>query len=83
MRKIIGVLLIVTGIAVGIYIGLYVCLVGGIIQLWNVFHSEVVNPTDLAWGLVRILGASFCGAITGGLIGTLGGYLLTSTRKYR
>lgn len=54
MKRILGLLLIVGGIALGLYVGVYLCLFCGVV---GVVEAVKVNPVDsgkLAWGLVRI-----------------------------
>lgn len=55
MKKIIGILIEIAGIALGIYVGVWLMFVGGIVQIIN-----SINPTNglgIALGIVRIV---FC-----------------------
>lgn len=55
MKKIIGILITIVGIALGIYVGVWLMFVGGIVQIIN-----SINPTNglgIALGIVRIV---FC-----------------------
>lgn len=55
MKKIIGILIAIAGIALGIYVGVWLMFVGGIVQIIN-----SINPTNglgIALGIVRIV---FC-----------------------
>lgn len=65
MKKIIGILIAIAGIALGIYVGVWLMFIGGIVQIVN-----SINPTNvlgIALGIVRIV---FCEV--GGLIAWLG-----------
>ena len=65
MKKIIGILITIVGIALGIYVGAWLMFVGGIVQIIN-----SINPTNglgIALGIARII---FCEV--GGLIAWLG-----------
>lgn len=61
MKKIIGILITIVGIALGIYVGVWLMFVGGIVQIIN-----SINPTN-GLGIARII---FCEV--GGLIAWLG-----------
>lgn len=55
MKKIIGILIAIAGIALGIYVGVWLMFIGGIVQIVN-----SINPTNglgIALGIVRIV---FC-----------------------
>ena len=65
MKKIIGILIAIAGIALGIFVGVWLMFIGGIVQIVN-----SINPTNglgIALGIVRIV---FCEV--GGLIAWLG-----------
>ena len=65
MKRIIGILIAIAGIALGIYVGVWLMFIGGIVQIVN-----SINPTNglgIALGIVRIV---FCEV--GGLIAWLG-----------
>lgn len=65
MKKIIGIIIAILGIALGIYVGFWLMFVGGISQIIN-----SINPLDgfgIAIGIARIV---FCEI--GGLIAWLG-----------
>lgn len=61
MKKIIGILIAIVGIALGIYVGVGLMFIGGITQIVN-----SINPVN-GLGIARIV---FCGI--GGLITWLG-----------
>ena len=65
MKKVIGILITILGIALGIYVGVWLMLVGGIVQIINSINP--VNGLGIALGIVRII---FCEV--GALIAYLG-----------
>ena len=65
MKKIIGILIAIVGIALGIYVGVWLMLAGGITQIVNSINP--VNGLGIAFGIIRIV---FCEI--GGLIVWLG-----------
>ena len=63
MKKIIGILIVIVGIALGIYVGAWLMFIGGITQIVN-----SINPVlGIALGIARIV---FCEI--GGFIAWLG-----------
>ena len=65
MKKIIGILIAIVGIALGIYVGVWLMFVGGIVQIVNSINP--INGLGIALGKARIV---FCEV--GGLIAWLG-----------
>lgn len=55
MKKIIGILIAIVGIALGIYVGVWLMLAGGITQIVN--STNPVNGLGIAFGIARIV---FC-----------------------
>ena len=72
MKKILGWLFIISGIAIGIYIGIWFLLIGGIMQIVN--GLTPVNAFEIAIGVVRIMFTGtgwipiYLGIVTGMLI---------------
>ena len=62
--KFIGILVILAGVLLGLYVGLWVCFIGGIIAVVEAFKHTPVESLDVALGIVRVVGSSFCGAMT-------------------
>lgn len=65
MKKIIGILIVIVGIALGIYVGAWLMFIGGITQIVNSINP--VNGLGIALGIARIV---FCEI--GGFIAWLG-----------
>lgn len=55
MKKIIGILIAIVGIALGIYVGAWLMFIGGIMQIVNSINP--VNVLGIALGIARIV---FC-----------------------
>nr|DAN92111.1 MAG TPA: hypothetical protein [Caudoviricetes sp.] len=55
MKKVIGILIAIVGIALGIYVGVWLMFVGGIVQIVNSINP--LNGLGIALGIVRIV---FC-----------------------
>lgn len=64
MRKILGIIIAIIGIALGIYVGFWLMFVGGITQIINSINP--VNGLGIALGIAKII---FCEI--GGLIAWL------------
>ncbi len=64
MKQIGGGLLILAGVVLGLYVGGYLCLVGGIIQIIEQIQAPVIEASQVAWGIVRVLGAGLCGELS-------------------
>lgn len=64
MKILIGLVLVIVGIACGIYFGLWWALIGGIIPLINDCRVATIVPMDIALDVVRILFAGAIGWLT-------------------
>jgi hypothetical protein len=53
--KLLGILLIIVGVALGAFLGLYLCLFGGIIQIIEGAKATPIGSSDVAFGIVRVL----------------------------
>lgn len=62
MKKIIGILIAIVGIALGIYIGVWLMFIGGITQIVNSINP--VNGLGIAFGIARIVFCEIGGLIT-------------------
>jgi hypothetical protein len=61
IRKIAGVLVGLAGTALGAYVGLYLLFVGGMSQLVDAVQEDPVKGSDVAWGVVKVTGATIVG----------------------
>lgn len=60
MKGILGIVLIVLGIALGLYLGVWVMFIGGIIQIAKSVQPEVI-AMGIAWGVIKIMLAGLVG----------------------
>lgn len=80
MRKILGALLMVSGIVLGLYFGVWVMFIGGIVDLLNQINdvaSGDINSLEIALGVIKMMFASLVGTICGA-IPAIGGFLVFS-----
>lgn len=62
MKLAMGLFGMVIAVALGLYLGLWVMFVGGIIQAVHAFTQyDPVSASQLAFGIVRVLGSSLVG----------------------
>lgn len=81
MKTVLGILIIIGGIALGIWIGIWICLVGGIIQIVEALKATPVSSWGIAWGIVRVLLTSLAGWGSFGLCVFAGGALVGAPEK--
>ncbi len=74
---ILGVALIIAGIAFGLYVGIYLMLWGGILAVITQVRAEHLDAASLAWGVVRIMCAGLVGSISGWTL-VIPGYLMVT-----
>lgn len=63
MKKLIGVLLIVCGIAFGAYVGGWLCFIGGIVQVIEQIRAVTLVPLEVAIGIFKVI----CSGVAFGL----------------
>jgi hypothetical protein len=61
MRKFIGALLILAGIALGLYVGGYLLFIGGIVQAFTALTVAPISAMGLAVGVFKVACAAFVG----------------------
>ena len=76
MKTLIGLALIVGGVALGLFVGLYVELYGGIVQAANAFDGPGVDSGALALGIIRALTFELVGLAAGIVPVLVGVYVL-------
>ena len=83
MLKVFGFLVAAAGVCFGIYIGFWVLFVGGIVDIIDTVKSPVTDAGVIALGILKIMMASFLGAVIawiGVALGVLCGF---STVRFR
>lgn len=81
MKSLIGLALIVAGVALGLFVGLYVELYGGIVQVVNAFDGPDVNSSAVAIGAIRIATFELAGFLAGVIPVLVGAAVLTYNGK--
>jgi hypothetical protein len=61
MKIVLGLGLILIGVAVGVYLGFWIMFIGGIVQIINAVQIQPVHAWSIAVGMLRILGAAIVG----------------------
>lgn len=56
-KRILGLVLILGGIALGLWLGLWVCFFGGIASIIEGAKANPVDQLELAWGIIKFLSA--------------------------
>lgn len=77
-KLILGVLLIVAGIAAALYVGVWLCLIGGIVQFIEAVKATPVPALDVAMGIARVLCAGLAGVLTA-VVAIFPGFALLSS----
>lgn len=61
MKKVIGILMIVAGVALGIYAGVWWAFVGGIVDVIGAIRAPEFVGGDVAIGVVKVIFAGLIG----------------------
>jgi len=64
MKTVLGLALLVIGVAFGLYVGIWWAFIGGIIQIVEVLKAPEINSFSLAIGLLRVTSASLIGSVS-------------------
>ena len=64
MKLILGVLLVLAGIALGLYVGVYLMLIGGIVGIIEQIKAPEIDAMTLALNIVKIPFAGFTGVLS-------------------
>ena len=63
-NRVIGVVLVIIGVALGLYCGLWWALIGGICDVIREIRAPVLQPMGVAAGVMKVMFAGFIGAIS-------------------
>ena len=64
MKIILGVILILAGVAVGLYVGVWLCFIGGIIQIVDAIKTTPTEGFEIAIGILRVVFAGVAGVLS-------------------
>ena len=56
-----GILLVLAGIAAGLYVGVWFCFIGGIVAVVEAFKCDPVEAMGVALGVLRVVSSGLCG----------------------
>lgn len=79
MKKLIGIILIIAGVAAGLYFGLYWAFIGGIITVIKQIRAPDLNATTTALAIVRIIFAGLIGYFSAFIL-IIPGYVLVKSK---
>lgn len=66
MKPIMGILMILAGVAFGIYVGFWICLVGGLVDMVDYFKAG--EFFGVLWGGLKFLLAGIAGWLSAGIL---------------
>ena len=61
MKAIIGLILVVCGVALGLYVGVWVCFIGGIMDVIEAIRATDLIAMDVAIGVAKVVFAGLAG----------------------
>jgi uncharacterized membrane protein len=64
MKTLIGLLLILAGIALGLYVGIWLCFIGGIVDVINAIKTTPVPALQVAVGVAKVIFSGFLGQLS-------------------
>jgi hypothetical protein len=67
MRQLFGALLVVIGICFGLYIGIWWGFIGGIVAVVEAVKATEVIPSEIAYGVGRVVFCQLLGLAAGAL----------------
>jgi hypothetical protein len=76
MKAVIGIIMIVAGIALGLYAGLWWAFIGGIVDVINEIKADDLSATGVAIGVAKVLFAGFVGYISGAVLAVPGYFMV-------
>lgn len=80
MKTVIGLSMIICGIALGIYVGIWICFIGGICQIIEQVKAETLVPMTVALGVLKIMGAGLVGLLSAIFLVVPGGAMLAGDK---
>ena len=72
MKVLVGLLVILGGVALGVYVGGYLLFIGGIIQVVTACTAAEVSAVAVVWGVAKVLSATFVGSLSAFVVTVLG-----------
>lgn len=63
-RTLVGIILIILGLALAAYVGVWWALIGGIVQVVDAIKATPTDAWGIAYGAARVLCAGLLGTLT-------------------
>lgn len=60
-KELIGLVMIVGGIALGLFVGVWICFVGGIVDIIEQVRAVNMSAMAVAWGIAKVVFAGLFG----------------------
>ena len=79
MKAILGVLMIIAGVAFGVYAGLWWAFIGGIVDVISAIRAPELVAMNIAIGVAKVMFAGVIGGVCG-LVAVAPGYALLYSR---
>ena len=64
MKTAFGIILITAGVAIGLYVGVWLMFIGGMLDIVEFIRQDLAPTSTLAWGVAKIVFASFVGQLS-------------------
>jgi len=78
MKALIGVLMILGGIALGAYVGVWLCFIGGIVDVIEQIRAEELEAMAIAIGIAKVIFAGAAGWLSAFILIIPGAALVNS-----
>jgi hypothetical protein len=75
MKKTLGILLMIAGVAFGLYAGLWWAFIGGIVDVISAIRAPDLVAMNIAIGVAKVVFAGVIGGVCG-IVSVLPGYVL-------
>jgi len=76
INKLIGILMILTGMCLAFYVGFWICAIGGFVDVINEIKSVETSAFNVAVGILKIAFSSLIGYISGAILFVPGFYMI-------
>jgi hypothetical protein len=75
MKKTLGILLMIAGVAFGVYAGLWWAFIGGIVDVISAIRAPELVAMNIAIGVAKVIFAGVIGGVCG-IVAVAPGYVL-------
>ena len=64
MKNLLGLLMIIGGVALGLYVGLWLMFIGGIVGIIEIVQSGEIEALPIALNIAKVFFATFVGTVS-------------------